>query len=170
MTSPEHLGRDGVCERELYLIDVRRPEDIPLELSFTGRFFVCLLAWDASTCTEEATKELARRLLTAGCVYVCCWGSGCERVHDLFDEADIALSPEGPFLMSTWHDNEPLSEAIWFMLFNTYPDEAFFDECRSAVGISIGSSEWAGEIRTAMAYPREFSDRVVSRLQDRRIR
>lgn len=41
--------------------------------------------------------------------------------------------------MSTWHDKESLSEALWFLLFCTDPDDAYFDGCRAAVGITIGS-------------------------------
>jgi hypothetical protein len=161
MTTLEHIGSDEVSNRELYLIDAAEPQDVSAELSLTGRYFVCLLAWDASASTDEAIKQLARRLLAAGCVYVCCWGSECERVHDLFDKVDGERSPGGPWAISTWHQDEPLSEALWFTLFNTYPDSDFFDDCRSAVGIAVGSSEWAGEIRGAMADPRAFNARVV---------
>ena len=63
--------------------------------------------------------------------------------------------------MSTWHDDEPLAEAIWFMLFNAYPDDAFFDDCHSALGLSLGSSTWAAEIRRAMSDPRKFCADMV---------
>ncbi len=160
MATLEHLGREETSERNLLLIDADRADDIPLELPDTDRF-VCLLAWDASGEGDDTVRDLARRLLEAGCVYVCCWGPDCSRVHDLFDEADVERAPDGPFAMSTWHEKESLAETLWFMLFNTYPDAAFFDECRSAVGISVGSPDWANEIRTAMANPRAFNMRLA---------
>jgi hypothetical protein len=48
-------------------------------------------------------------------------------------------------------------------MFNSYPDPELFDSCRSMLGISIGSKEWATEIRAAMSDPRAFSARVVGR-------
>ena len=162
MASVEHLGRDEVSNRDLYVLDAREPSEIPSTLSMKGRYFVALIAWDASNVPDPIVDTLARRLLAAGCVYVCCWGPGCSQVHDLFDEADIERAPNGPYLMSTWHKDEPLSEAIWFALFNAYPDDAFFSDCQSAIGISIGSSEWAGEIREAMVDPRKFNARVLA--------
>jgi hypothetical protein len=104
--------------------------------------------------------------LQAGCVHVCCWGPGCERVHDLFDLANLELRPDGPFAMSTWHSKEPLSQALCFFLFCTFPDNAYYDGCRAAVGITIGSKESADEARAALTSPREFSVRVLASAEE----
>jgi hypothetical protein len=125
-------------------------------------YFACLLAWDATTASDEEVMALARRLLRAGCVYVCCWGPGCERVHDSFDLADLELRPDGPPALSTWHTEEPLAEALWFFLFCTFPDDAYFDGCRATVGITVGSKEWTDEVRAALAFPEEFSSTVLA--------
>ncbi len=64
--------------------------------------------------------------------------------------------------MSTWHSEESLSEALWFLLFNAFPDDAYSDECRSAVAITIGSWVWAREVRAAFTDPGAFSARVLA--------
>jgi len=134
-------------------------EDIPKEIGLGG--FVCLLAWDATAISNHRVLALARSLITDGCAYICCWGADCKRVHDLFVQATVEVFPNGPHVMTAWHKEERLDEALWFAMFNTYPDPELFDSCRSMIGISIGSKVWATEIRAAMADPRAFSARVV---------
>jgi hypothetical protein len=51
--------------------------------------------------------------------------------------------------MSTWHADEPLAEAIRFALYNKSTDATFVDGCGSTIGITVGSAEWAGEVRDA---------------------
>jgi hypothetical protein len=127
-----------------------------------GRF-VCLLAWDAAGVPSESIGRLARHLITNGCVYICAWGPDCERVHDIFDETDMELhAGDDAVVMSTWHDREPLSEAIWFALNSTWPDEAYADGCNSVVGISIGNSGWTAEMSEAFKDPRAFSKHVLA--------
>lgn len=162
MAEVVRVGSGGACNRELFVIEASGPANVPAVLPLPCPYFGCLVAWDAAAVSDEEVAALARRLLPAGCVYVCCWGPGCERVHDLFDLADLELVPDGPFAMSTWHSKEPLSEALWFLLYCTFPDDTFFDGCRAAVGITIGSKEWADEVRAALASPKEFSSRVLA--------
>ena len=133
----------------MFVADLAVPGDVSDILALPGRHFVCLLAWASVDQTDAEILGFMRTLARAGCVYLCCWGPGCERAHDMFDQADLERAPEGPFAMSTWHAAEPLAEAIWFALFNAHPDDAFFDDCGSTVGITIGSSEWAVEVRDA---------------------
>ena len=64
-------------------------------------------------------------------------------------------------IMTTWHNNESLEEAIWFTLNVAFPDDRFFDECRSVVAVCIGSPSWAEQIITALSNPRALAARVV---------
>src|SRR4051812_28214797 len=111
--------------RDLFVVAAASPDEVPTVLGLSCPYFVCLLACDATAIPETEIAILARRLLKAGCVYVCCWGPGCEQVHDLFDVADLALRPDGPFAMSTWHSKEPLSDALWFFLSCSFPAEEY---------------------------------------------
>ena len=168
MAKPEHIGRDEVSERELYVIDAERPEDVPESLTVASDHFVCLIAWDAAGVPAEIIAELARRLLGSGCAYACCWGTDCERVHDVFDEVELARAPDGPWAMTTWHADESLADALWYALFNTYPDDPFIDTCRSVVAISVGAPRRAAVFRGAMADPRAFSAAVLAAEEDER--
>ena len=160
MSSLERIGSDDVSGRSLFVLDCSDPADVAPAIDVEGRF-ICLLAWDAGAAAEAEISQVAERLLAAGCVYICTWGRGCDRVHDIFDQADLARAPDGPWAMSTSHDDEPLDEAIWFFLFNAYPDPSLADRCLSAVGVSIGMPSWAKVIRTAMKDPRAFNRRIV---------
>jgi hypothetical protein len=160
MAKAEYIGDDGVCSRRLFVLEAENAQDIPKKIGLGGGF-VCLLAWNASGVSDDGVLALARSLISDGCAYVCCWGADCERVHDLFDKAMFELLPNGPHVMTTWHNDKPLDEALWFAMFNSYPDPELFDSCGSMIGISIGSKEWATEIRGAMSDPRAFNAKVV---------
>lgn len=46
---------------------------------------------------------------------LCCWGPGCERLHDCFDEADVCHKlddADAPVVMTTWHDRESLDSYL----------------------------------------------------------
>ena len=153
----DEVARGGMGERSLFVLDAASPVGIPTALAMPGPYFVCLLAWDARGVSAVDVGAVAERLLRAGCAYAVCWGPDCERVHDIFDEVELELRPDGPWAMTTWHTDEPLAEAIWFALFSAWPDEAFADGCRSVIGVSVGSPGWAAEVRAAFMAPGEFS-------------
>ena len=100
MSVLERIGREEVSGRSLFVLDAVQPDDISAVLDMEGPF-ICLLAWDAAAVAAEEISKVASRLLAAGCVYICAWGSDCSRVHDIFDEADLARAPDGPWAMST---------------------------------------------------------------------
>ena len=58
-------------------------------------------------------------LVAIGCLYMMAWGDECSLWNDsvdcanidAFDNGDI---PEDRFVMTTWHDDQPLTEAFWF--------------------------------------------------------
>jgi hypothetical protein len=58
----------------------------------------------------------------AGCVYFIAWGENCERWHDDMDDVHLETyaykPPDDKFMMTTWHANETLEEALWFAKFN----------------------------------------------------
>lgn len=157
----EQVGREGTSGRTLFVLDASCPDDIPTALPVPSPYFVCLLAWDARLCSADHVRGVAERLLGAGCVYAVCWGPDCERVHDIFDEVDLARRPDGPWAMTTWHTDQPLSEVIWFALYSAWPDDAFFGGCNSVVGVSVGSPAWSVEQRQVFTDPGEFSARVL---------
>ncbi len=69
--------------------------------------------------SQEWRNEVAKWLVESGCLYLVAWGVDCEGWHDTVDwtnlEAfDFGDIPDDKFIMTTWHDKEPLSEAFWF--------------------------------------------------------
>lgn len=105
--------------------------------------FVTLLAFDASQTDDSALQELAKHLLRSGCVFFSAWGPECERVHDAFDS--VANFHE-PLIMTTWHNDESLDDAIWNFVYVTSPDDEYWDTCRSALAISVGNLDWSAQI------------------------
>ena len=153
----QNVGRDASLGRELFVLEARSPDDVPGELRLSSSRFVVIVVWDARGASAEEVSHLARRLLDAGAVYVCAWGPDCERVHDIVDEErDTAGHDAEGIVMTTWHEHESLAEALWFVLTAAVPDDAYVKDCGAIVGISIGSAEWASEIRAAFSSPSEF--------------
>jgi len=154
---------DSVMERRLFSLDIESAVDLP-RLDLPSGNFACLLAWDARGASVDAVSALVEPLLRAGASYFVCWGSDCERVHDIIDEMvscpnnDFGV-PEESCIMTTWHESEPLREALWFFLVNSWPDEHFQNSTHVALAISVGSSAWAAEIAEALDHPREFVQR-----------
>ena len=155
----ERLGRDLTSQRDLFLLEVQTPAQVPSDLDLVGTRFVCLLAWDAGTTGAEEIAAFAQTLITAGAVYIAAWGADCGRVHDICDEVVVGSDPPatelGP-IMTTCHEKEDLAEAIGFVLQCAVPDQAFQIGCDSTLAITIGSREWAAEIRRAFSDPGTF--------------
>ena len=170
MDHPEYSGKDEATGRALYFLQVADPRDLPQNLA-VGPHFVCLLAWDSEFESVEEISRVAEILLDAGCVYFCTWGSGCERVHDVIDEVIVEREVDGGFspapdddrcILTTWHDREPLEQALWTLLNCSHPDEGYEQSCRSVVAIMIGSDpSWAATTRDALSHPEAFSERIL---------
>jgi hypothetical protein len=168
MTHPqpkfERIGVDDASGRALFVVAVDQPDDVSEVIfgknrHFTG-YFVALIACNAEAYSVSELARLARRLLDAGCVYFCCWGPGCERVHDVIDEVyagdGMSISDDESTIMTTWHNEEDLEGALWFTLNVAFPDDSFFDDCRSVVAFSIGSRVWEQRLAAALADTRSL--------------
>ncbi|MDP9351207.1 MAG: hypothetical protein M3P51_06680 [Chloroflexota bacterium] len=124
--------------------------------SLPSPHFACLLACDAHDMDDEVIVATANQLFDRGLAYFCAWGPDCQRVHDLVDdvillrELDHPNYPEGDDerypVMTTWHSEETLDEALWYLLFAARPDEVYEATCKSRLAISVGNDEWGAEI------------------------
>lgn len=68
---------------------------------------------------KEWQNAISDWLVQSGCLYMIAWGLDCSRWDDSVDWANLAEFdygeiPEDSFVMTTWHENEPLAEAFWF--------------------------------------------------------
>ncbi|MCB9870138.1 MAG: hypothetical protein H6837_09795 [Planctomycetes bacterium] len=122
------------------------------------------MVWDSLEESVETVSHIAEQVLASGCVYLCAWGPGCERVHDIFDEILVGKDPDpadDSVVMTTWHADESLEDALWFFLRSTSPDERYEDSCRSSVVIVLGgAADHAVVVRHALAQPTDFARRV----------
>lgn len=129
------LGRSRLFDRSVYLIQA--PEiaavSIPRDPFKSG--FACFVTTDETEPPAEAIFAFADKLLRAGCVYVCTWGTDCERWHDIIDEAAIGpdtLAPATQVIMTTWHSGESMADALFYFFSCTVPDESFVN-CTNAL-------------------------------------
>lgn len=127
-----------------------RLETLPADLAEIDHHFVLVIAADSSTQSAADLLSSAEALIRRGASYVCCWGPDCGRRHDCFDEADLALNGESTdkhLIITTWHDDAPLEEVLWFALNAAVPSPAYEAVTRSVVAAVVARSDWAERIR-----------------------
>jgi hypothetical protein len=124
-------------ERELFFLSLSDFASLPEAVSIPGRHFVAFLAANANEIDASVLSEFAHKLVLAGCVYFCAWGKDCERMHDLFDLECLQIDP---VVMTTWHANDSLDEALYFFVFSAHPDDGYGNTTKSMLAISIGDS------------------------------
>jgi hypothetical protein len=160
----EFLGKDQDQNRDLYLVEATEPTEVMIPKLAAGKYFTAIIAWDAAGVPDELILQFARGLINEGAVYFCVWGEDCERVHDLIDLAWVGdgVDPvSDETVMTSWHDNEPLTEALWFAVNVAFPIDQYFDECRSVIGICIGCPSQAQVIRHAFTEIEQFHERTL---------
>jgi len=69
--------------------------------------------------TPEWQAEVSKWLVKSGCLYMMAWGKECSSWDDSVDFANLeefnyGEIPEDKFVMTTWHENEPLNEVFFF--------------------------------------------------------
>lgn len=91
--------------------------DQPL-LPFNGKPFRAVLIADEKV-SEAWRERIAEWLVANRCLYFVAWGVDCALWHDSVDWAVLEAHnfgeiPDNSFVFTTWHDKQPLSEALWF--------------------------------------------------------
>ena len=165
MTTPtlrRHAHGDG-HDRRLFSLAIGAAsigsDDIRIDVG--SKHFTCFLAWDADGASVESVSELVELLLRAGASYFVCWGKDCERVHDIIDETishpDSGL-PSDATIMTTWHSDEPLAEALQFFLVLAKPDERYAHTTRAGLAVVVDSPEWEKVVAAALDDPRTIGE------------
>jgi hypothetical protein len=146
----EHIVPRRLPGRAVYLCRAATIEELPRKIKATSQHFVLLLAFDAELLQGEEIERVGERLVEQGLAYFCAWGPDCERVHDLFDAAAESKNEKlagDDVVMTTWHSDEPLVEALWFFLHSAFPTKYFEPNCTDWIIAPIGNPEWEEEIR-----------------------
>ena len=86
------------------------------------------------------------------------WGPSCERAHDLFDQ-ECLFTPD--VIMTTWHHDEPLDDAIWYFLRTTFPDTAFEETTAAALALVVGDPGWAAHVERRLRDIPALADDVL---------
>lgn len=93
-----------------------RPGERPPELE---RQPYKLIIVAEETVPDKWRRTIAGWIYDIGSRYVIAWGQSCEAWHDSVDWVCLEAFgyggiPDKDFVMTTWHAEEPLSEAFWF--------------------------------------------------------
>lgn len=69
--------------------------------------------------SSDRQAEISRWLVGSGCLYMMAWGRECSSWDDSVDFANLeefsyGEIPDDAFVMTTWHESEPLEEVFWF--------------------------------------------------------
>ena len=151
-------GYDPESGRSLLLHAVTKP-DFPSAFKASSHYFVAMLICDGSQISDKDIARLSRRLIDTGCAYLCCWGTQCERVHDLFDTEWIenGFDPESSdTIMTTWHTKDSLDDFIEYAVWFTEPTGKYQKQCNSVVAIVIDDAHASDRIREVFMDPAGF--------------
>ena len=143
-------------EHILLSLQLEKLSDYPADLGLPSPHFIVFLAMDATSVDEHDILEFASRALSQGAVYFCTWGPDCERVHDLIDQACNQRIPDPTVetvIMTTWHVDEELADAVWFSIYSTCPAETYIESCWAALFITVTSPTWAKQIGEWLSAP-----------------
>jgi hypothetical protein len=150
-----NMRDDTFCLLELNTVQWPTAPEIP------SRRFRLFVAADITNLDAKIVAEFGRAALRNGTVYFCVWGPDCERFHDIVDEL-IAADDQGERLfagprkedtvMTTWHKDETLEEALDFFLNLASPTEGFQAGSNFWVSICINNPKWAEGIRKHVAF------------------
>ena len=146
----EIIGKVTIYNKPVYSASVSDFTNLT-NLEMPTSWSVILLVADATSIDPELIYAAASRLIERGAIFVCTWGPDCERVHDIFDEADVGDGNSDPddFIMTTWHTDDSLLEVVEFFLTCAFPLDWHLDEC-SWVAVTIGDSTPASSVEKAI--------------------
>lgn len=124
-------------------------ESEPPPLGGLGRFQAVLVLSQAVT--DEWQTLISDWLVRGGCLYMMAWGVACRSWDDSVDNASLSASdfgevPDDQFVITTWHDSEPLSETLWFAAHAAYHPTVPLEDI---VIVDIGPGEREGELLSA---------------------
>jgi hypothetical protein len=158
----EAVGIERTFGRPLFLTALTDWEWEPCECDR----FTLLIAADASAVADAMIRTYAYAALMDGCEYVCAWGTDCERVHDGFDDTYLGLETYSrqPDMNSTFHADETLPEALYFVLTLAFPDSDATRTVgdRAPVVLAV-ADRWIEEVRALIADQDELNRLFVER-------
>lgn len=92
------------------------PDSVPPEIRTGPSKFVVVVEAEVSGDWQQRVSDW---IVASGCLYMMAWGRKCSSWDDSVDWANIDQCgarpiPQSEFVVTTWHDDEPLAEVLWF--------------------------------------------------------
>lgn len=167
---PEFIG-ESKYGRALYLSTITDLRQWPLKIEEPEPYFVLFLALDASELGDEVVIAFADKLAAQGVGYVCAWGPECSHVHDLFDLATYDDSEElrrkgdenDATIMTSWHADEDLDQALYFAVFDAHPDDHYSHGANALLALVVDSPRWADQVRRRLSDTDTLLEEVLAR-------
>ena len=161
------FGKNPNTKAEVFAIHATSLSEASSQITSPTKFFTVLIACDSDQLPEKELSDFAKSLLEKGAVYVCVWGKGCSRFHDIIDLVGVDMKISGSpcpaqrdgVLMTTWHEKDPLDEALWFLLSCAWPTDDKLTSC-STIAITIGNQSWANEVNNHLEDIEKFFDEM----------
>ena len=112
--------------REVKLVQTARPFEYVSP--YPGEEHTLLVCVADATVTSDERARVSAEIVAAKCRYSVCWGYDCSSWDTAIDcayiETDENFSPpDETFVMTTWHDDEPIEDVIDFWWMNTWFDD-----------------------------------------------
>ncbi len=106
-------------DRRVWLVTLQQDE--PFKSPCPGEEFAALVAVYDSTVTHDNRNQISDALIEQGCRYGVCFGYECSLWDDALDWAFMVSDPDcnppdDRFVMTSWHEDEPLEDVIFFFL------------------------------------------------------
>jgi hypothetical protein len=169
-STPELIGESDLG-RALYFSAIAELGEWPARVAKPEPYFVLFLALDASELASEVVRAFADKIAAQGVGYVCAWGPDCSRVHDIFDFALYVDNEElrreadenDATVMTSWHEDEDIDEALDFAVFSAHPDDYYSHGSDALLAVVVGSPNWAGHVRRRLLDPHALSEDVLAR-------
>ncbi|WP_431259067.1 DUF7684 family protein [Roseateles chitinivorans] len=111
--------RDSAMDGRLPLYQHADPDAALPALGMTAPFRAVIVAEVSVTTSQQ--NRISDWLVAQGCLYAMAWGVNASSWDDAIDWAAIARTDlvqvsEGPLILTSWHDDETLSEVFDFAI------------------------------------------------------
>ena len=106
-------------ETDLHYLHLQQGQALPAIAQEIPSRIVVVIETEVS---DEWQDAVSNWIITYGCRYMMAWGPNCSSWDDSVDYAVLkALEfreiPDERFVMTTWHEDQPLEEALFFCEF-----------------------------------------------------
>jgi hypothetical protein len=123
--------------------------------------FALFVAMNAIGVEDDTILQGAKKLLSQGLACLSAWGPDCKRVHDLFDIAAREINSQlsgDDVIMTSWHPDESMGEALWYFVNAAFVTEKFENTCKDWIIAPISNPEWERSIPTAIVRMKSISE------------